>query len=308
VGDVSGATVTFELTNRNMYGEADRLRASATFGTRTSLFRLGYFNRYIGDSDTSADFALYRSRQSFRAYRERTYGTSLELGQPISEYLNGFIRIRGERVDFSQYDDDADEDFDGYYVGAVRPMLVYDRRDNNTWATRGYLVSGGIETGYADGFLFKLLHGFEWYKTLGESEFIYYYDHTVGLMPYDADNVGISERFFVGGTSSLRGFKYREVGPRDDGDDDLATGGSTRLTQRHELRYPFNDFIRGRIFTDAAVLEEGFMDFGTPRVGSGVGVLVDFGPFVLELDFAVPVLKDSGDKTQFLHFRISSDF
>jgi len=112
----------------------------------------------------------------------------------------------------------------------------------------------------------------------------------------------------VGGSNSLRGFEFREVGPRDDGDDDLATGGSTLITQRHELRYPFNDFFKGRVFLDGAILEEGFLELGTPRIGTGVGGVMDFGALMLEVDFGVPVLKESDDRTQFFHLRLGSKF
>jgi outer membrane protein insertion porin family len=128
-------------------------------------------------------------------------------------------------------------------------------------------------------------------------------------MPYEATEIGISERFFVGGTSSLRGFKPHGVGPRDDGDDDIAIGGATRVTQRHELRYPIKEkFLIGRVFTDAAILEKGPLEPGVPRIGSGVGAMIDFGPLSAEVDLGAPVLKDSDDEAQFFHLRLGSNF
>jgi outer membrane protein insertion porin family len=309
IGETSGPSVTFELVQPNFNGRADRFRASATFGTRSMGFRVGFFDRYLGESNTSLDSNLYYLTERYRAYREKTLGASTEFGRPLKgEYLYGYLRFRAEMVDFSNYDKDTEEDLGGYPVFAVRPSVVYDRRDSNRWPTRGYLVGGGIETGFADGFLFKINHNYEWYKKpLDKSDMIYAYQHTVGIMPMDAREVGISERFFVGGSGNLRGFQYREVGPRDERNEELAIGGATRITQRHELRYPFNDFIKGRIFTDAAILEKGPFSVGTPRVGSGIGAILDFGPVTAEVDLAVPVLKQSGDKAQFFHIKVGSD-
>lgn len=309
IGETAGPSVTFQLVQPNYGGRADRFNASATFGTRSVGFRIGYFDRYLGESKNSLDTNLYYLTDRYRAYRQRTIGASTELGRPISDRLTGYARLRAEYVSFSSFSDEADEDFDSYPVLAVRPMLVYDERDNKGFPTRGFLVGGGLETGFADGFLLKFLHNYEWYKQPFErSEFVYAYEHTVGLMPFDARNVGIGERFFVGGSGSLRGFQYREVGPRDDGDKDLAIGGATRITQRHELRYPFNDFIKGRIFTDLAILERGAFQLGTPRMGSGVGAIMDFGPLIAEVDLAVPVLRESRDRPQYFHIRLGSDF
>ena len=311
VGEVSGPTLTLELVQPNFAGEANRFRAAATFGTRNTAYRLGYFHRYLGDSQTSLDLNLFRTTDRFRVYRQRIYGSSAELGHPISERerLHGFLRFRAEHVRFYRFDRDTDESFDNYPVLAVRPMIVRDHRDNAHLPTRGNAISAGIETGMADGFLFKILHGYEWYtRPLEQSSLVYAYEHTVGIMPYDARRVGLSERFFVGGTGNLRGFRAREVGPRDSRNSDLAIGGSTRITQRHELRYPFADFLTGRVFTDAAILERGFLELGRPRVGSGAGAIMDFGAFVAEVDLATALVKRAEDKRQFFHLRLRSKF
>ena len=311
VGERSGPSVTFTIDQPNWGGRADRAYASATIGTRSRAFRIGFFDRYIGDSDTSVDSAIYYDTDRYRVYRERTIGASTEFGKPLGERLTGYLRFRLEHVKFSNIDDDPEpeENFDSYYVVAARPMLVYDQRDNIRRPTRGYLVGGGVEVGAADGFLLKLLHNYEWYKKPFErSDLVYAYQHTVGVMPYDATNIGISERFFVGGTSTLRGFRARGVGPRDERNEDLAIGGATRITQRHELRYPFSEYVTGRVFTDAAILEKGPVELGTPRVGSGVGALLKIGPVNAEVDFAVPVLIQSDDERQFFHLKIGSNF
>lgn len=308
VGEYSGPSATLRFQQPNVGGRADKFTATATVGERVTAFSIGYFDRYLGDSEYSLDTQLYHERFRLREYNQRTTGASTEVGRPISEYLTGYNRLRFERVDFSGYDNDVEEDMDGYWVAATRPMLVYDKRDSSRFPTDGYLVSGGFETGVADGFLFKILHAYEWYKKpLPKSDLVYAYQHSVGLMPYDAREIGLGERFFVGGTSTLRGFKWRGVGPTDGGNDDLFIGGSTRLTQRHELRYPFNEFVTGRVFTDAAILERSAFTLGPPRIGSGVGAILNFGPLLAEVDFAVPVLRESGDQTQFFHLKLGSN-
>jgi outer membrane protein insertion porin family len=312
VGEESGPAITVRFEQPNARGRADKFSTSVTLGTDSYGALIRYYDRYVGDSLTSLDYRLYYRQTSFNAYDERKVGASVEAGRPLSDddRWRGYMRFRLEHIKYSDYDNGADYNFDSYVVAAVRPMVVYDRRDGNSFPTSGYLVSGGFETGAADGFLFKMLHGFEWYKKpFDKSDVVYAYEHTVGLMPYDSDQVGLSERFFVGGTNSLRGFKAREVGDRDKGDNDLVTGGSTRITQRHELRFPIKDeFLHGRFFTDAAILEGGFMELGQPRIGSGVGAMIDFGAIKAEIDFALPVLKESDDETQFFHLKLGSQF
>jgi outer membrane protein insertion porin family len=309
IGEFSGPALTLSLVQPNMGGEANRLSASVTFGTRTTAFRISYFDRYLGDSDVSLETSIYRVSERYQAYRQRSTGASTEFGKPLGEYTTGYLRFRGERVQFSNTSDDAiEEDFDDYWVFTARPLVIHDRRDNRFFPTQGYLASGGVEIGAADGFLLQFLHGFEWYHQFDRSDLVYAYRHGVGLSPFDATEIGLGERFFLGGSSSLRGFRARGVGPVDRGDDDLHLGGATRLTQTHELRYPFNDIVKGRIFTDIGILERDAFELGRPRIGSGVGVMLDLGALSVEVDLAVPLLKESTDRRQFLHLRIGSRF
>lgn len=309
VGEVSGPSLTLSLVQPNMGGVANRFEIAYTIGSSSQSWRVSYLDRYLGDSETSLETALYRSSERYRTYRQRTTGGSLEFGRPLTEYLSGYIRLRGEKVGFSEETRDArEENFDNYYVLAVRPSLVYDRRDNRFWTTRGYLVSGGVEVGAADGLLLQFLHSLEWYHQFDRSDWVYAYRHSAGLSPFEATEVGLGERFFLGGSSSLRGFRARGVGDTDKGDDRLHLGGATRLTQTHELRYPFTDYLRGRLFTDIGVLERGPFELGGPRVGSGVGIMVDLGAIQLEVDLATAVVKERTDRRQFLHLRLGSRF
>lgn len=314
IGELSGPSVGIRFEQPNLGGRADRLSAVATLGTRNRAFRLTHFDRYLGETNTSLATSLYYERDRFEVYRQTTLGASTEFGRPLTDDedgLQGYLRLRLENVRFNDIDDDPEpaEDFGTYYVAAIRPSLVMDRRDNIFMPTRGWLASGGIETGAADGFLFKVLASYEWYtQPLDRSPLVYGFQQSIGLMPYDADQIGLGERFFLGGSSNLRGFRARGVGPRDSQNDDLAIGGSTRLTQRHELRYPFNEVLAARLFTDLGILETGFLELDAPRIGSGVGLLLTMGPVLVEADFAIPVLKQSDDETQFFHLRIGSRF
>ena len=125
------------------------------------------------------------------------------------------------------------------------------------------------------------------------------------------EDVHIANRFFLGG-QNLRGFQYGGVGPRDDDTDD-SLGGNLYYVGTAEMRFPLGlpDELRifGRGFVDAGTLTEidvsgdNLEDDGSLRVGTGLGLswLSPLGP--LSIDYAVPVVKESGDKTK--SFRVS---
>jgi outer membrane protein assembly factor BamA len=205
---VTGPAVTVGLVAPNIGGEANVFRASATVGRETRRYGVRYFERYLGSSDTSLETALYRNEDRFVGYRQRLYGASTEAGKPLGEYLKLYLRLRLEDVKFTHRKASRHEPLKPYQTVAVRTMLDYDRRDSDRWPTRGFRVAGGVEGGYADGTLVKFLHSFGYYKTV-TGDLIYAYEHDFGLLPYRASRVGITERFFMGGTNDLRGFSYR---------------------------------------------------------------------------------------------------
>lgn len=309
VGEVTGPSVGVNYVNPNLFGEARVLKAGATVGPRVRSFSVGYLDRHFRGSDTSLETSLYRDFVGYRGYGQRIYGASGEAGRPFSEHVKGFMRVRVERVNLIRDDDDMVEDMGSYGVYAVRLMVVRDMMNDRRWPTSGYRVSGGIEPGFARNSFVKFLHSLEWVRALDrEEDWVYYYAHNFGLMPNDAQRVGISERFFVGGTSTLRGFQPHGIGPRDDGERRVHIGGATMLTQRHELRRRLTKFLSARAFVDAGMLGEDSLHFGSPRVGTGGGVSFDLGALTVDLDLAAAVVKRRNDHTRVLHFRIRSNF
>lgn len=306
-GDITGAAVTLSYVNPNIAGEAKVLRASATFGQKSQRFQIIYLNRHWMDTDNSLEFTAYRYLDRLEGYRQRIYGTTAEVGHPLSEYLTAYMRLRLEDVKFRDRHDDREEPLDPYQTVAVRGMLDWDHRDDIVWPTRGFRVSGGVEGGYADGPLVKFLHGFGYYKRI-KGDVIWAYEHDLGMMPYDHDKVGITERFFLGGSSDVRGFSARGASPVDGGYKRLRVGGATKFAQRNEIRFPIVGPLKGRVFVDDGFIDKRPWNFRNPRVSSGLGFIVDLRIVNVEVDFARAIVYRETDSRRLLHFRIASRF
>ena len=305
-GENTGAFLQTFLRERNLFGDARDLRVSALLGTKSSSFMVGYLDRYFMDSDKSLAWNIYRDRNSLKSHTERIYGTSVEIGKPLSEYVTGYVRARLEHVNFLEEDDDILTELDSYYVTAIQFRLIEDRRDEQWWPTRGFKRGAGFETGYADGFLAKFTAEYSWYNQFYK-EFVYALNAQAGLMPYDADKVGLTERFFLGGPTDLRGFSFRGAGPKDKGDDDLALGGSTKLLLQNELRYPIAGELKGLVFFDMGMLDES-VGLDKPRASIGTGLRMKISVIRFGVDFAKAVMKEKHDDTRYIHIRVGAAF
>ncbi len=131
----------------------------------------------------------------------------------------------------------------------------------------------------------------------------------------DLSGVPYSERFFLGGYRSLRGFDFRGVGPVVNG---FPLGGETAWSGSTELRFPLVstrvrgsldevEYIRGVAFLDYGSVGPGLSALGPTRIAAGLGVRVRI-PFMPQLalafDFGWPVQSEPLDDTQVFSFNL----
>lgn len=313
VGDEAGLFGFVRLTENNVGGEADQIRASVMLGTRALNFDLAYFNRFLAETDLSLRLSAHRTALSRREYDETRAGAAAELGQPLSDYVQLFYRVRTEYVqlDLDDEDDTSDETrdaMDDYWLTLARVRLVEDRRDDPEWPTRGWMRGLSLEAGWADDWLAKIEGDLQWYRRLWR-DLIFAWNLQAGVIPRPVEDVAFGERFFLGGSEDLRGFRFRGAGPVDSENDDLFTGGSTKVLSQFELRYPIYRRLRGVTFVDVGSLGGDPFTLEALRASAGLGLrlaLPGFGH--LALDFALALADHGGDDTQTVHFTFRTDF
>lgn len=313
-GDASGAFVFAMIDERNLHGDARRLRIQAQIGSRSSNVNVSYQDRYYKDTEDTVTASVFYNRFRRPGYNERTVGFDVERARDIETRYGPMKRTVGGRVAHVSLDEesgvDPKEDFDvSYPVIAARMGFSQDESYPIVNPTEGFSRAGQVELGYADGPLIKFTGRGALHRQLTK-KLTYHFLPSGGFMPFESDQVGITERFFLGGTDDLRGFEFRGAGRRDEDDDDVPIGGGAKLLVKNELTFPIhtNPDITGVLFADIGTLGKSPVSFETPRASVGTGVRLKMGQTTLGLDLAVPVLKKGGDQTQFLHFSFQSSF
>jgi outer membrane protein insertion porin family len=119
--------------------------------------------------------------------------------------------------------------------------------------------------------------------------------------------VPIFDRLFLGGSNNLRGFTYRDVGPRDFTGEPL--GGNSMARATVEFTFPLVAKSRGAVFYDVGFVNPDAWDFSLHTLttqrkpGStkppiqydniasdvGVGVRLDLPIGPLRLDYGIPL-------------------
>ncbi len=123
-----------------------------------------------------------------------------------------------------------------------------------------------------------------------------------------ADEIPLPERFYSGGGSSVRGFSFWGLGPREA--DGRAVGGASVFEGSLELRFPIRDPVAGVVFADAGQLDLSPWRWKpadlTYSVGGGLRIATPLGP--IRFDLALPLNAPSEANTTFFHFSIGQAF
>ena len=205
------------------------------------------------------------------------------------------------------------EDQGSATIAAVRALAVLDFRDDPFNPRKGTLLSGSAE-------LATLPFGSEvdYYKLSGQGSFyISVFRHSVIVLSGRAgmahafgrtQEVPIQKRFFLGGRTTVRGFKEETLGPK--GADGTPTGADLMVNLNSELRVPLRYGLIGAVFVDAgSVWFSGDPVNGFDlRKTSGLGLryVTPVGP--IGLDYAWKLDRHEGESAAEWHFTIGAAF
>jgi outer membrane protein insertion porin family len=306
------------LRFRAFIGAGQRLRLELQPGREVSRFRVDFSEPYFLDRPVRFDVSGYLFDRARDSYTERRGGGSVSLGKRFERGLmhgwSGEIALRVEDASARDLDLFASREIRKYegsnLLTSLKGTLVRDRTDNRFVPTSGDRLSASYEqfgVFGGDHSFAKLTAGYTWYKTLHTDLFdrksVLQLRAQAGAIIGDAP---IFQRFYAGGTGSLRGFEFRGVGPRK-GLEDSNIGGDYLALLGGEYSFPlYGDTIRGLFFVDT-----GTAGSGTWRASIGTGVrftIQVFGPVPLELGLAVPIISDPDDEEQSFSFQVGSLF
>ena len=131
----------------------------------------------------------------------------------------------------------------------------------------------------------------------------------------DTDELPIFERFFLGGPQTVKGFRYRGLGPHDDG---VPIGSTSQIWGTLEYGFPiFEQMLRGVVFLDYGSLQDpatsGMFGLKDMRYVVGLGARLNFPlmggiPIPIGIYLGTPLKHQPEDETKFFLFSMGNFF
>jgi outer membrane protein insertion porin family len=308
---------TASISQANLLGTAIKFELSGTVSANSNKYVLGFTQPWLFDKPISAGFDLYNTTKEFPDFNMNKQGGTLRFGFPLyKRSTRGYLTYKYEDVDISNISPTASniilEQEGTTTVSSVRAFVKHDTRNDAFFPTEGTNASASIE--YAGGILGGNTF-FAKYETTAIKYLPMPWDTVFSIRgmfgfihSFEGRKVPIYERYFLGGISTLRGFKTREVGPKDATGEFI--GGETMVVVNLEYIFPlFNQKnFRGVAFYDTGNAYDGIVNLNDRRHGAGVGLrwFSPMGPIRLELGFNLDP-RDSEETKQW-EFALGASF
>lgn len=315
IGQISVQQNNFDITNFPTFtGAGQHITAIAAPGTVLSSYRLSFTEPYLWGNPVSGGFDLFFLEREFSEYDQDTQGATVRLGKRLTDVTSAAVGYTYQIVDISNVDADAPVIIRGEKgettKSSVSLSYVTDTRDNSRIPTSGARHGGTVEVAGlgGDSEFAKVVQESHWFMPFPlQEDWTLMIRGEVGAAFDYGDNprVPVFDRFFAGGTGSVRGYDFREVGPRQFGD---PIGGELLTDGTFELGIPLFPIVRGYTFFDWGQVWVDPSDFLDPGLktaaGVGVGLMTPLGPMRFDFGFPLNPDDDQGDG----EFHLSTGF
>ena len=318
---LDGLTGMLSVSENNFLGQGQRLSVSWEFGASKQSYELSFFEPWLMGSPISAGASLYNILKAYYSdYRDKRIGGNLKFGLPVSDDARLWLTYKFEQVNIEDVAlalTNPIKSFVGLHdISSLTAQWVQDTRDSIFFNTkRGYRLSASIE--YSGGLLLGdtnftkyVLDASTYYNLTGDLVLAVRgstgYTTGFGSTP----DVPFYEKFFVGGTDSVRGYAERVLSPQDSSIPPSAIGGNFMALGNAELRFPIYGPIFGTAFFDAGTAWNNVSDFDIANiptsVGFGLRIMVG-GALMIRIDYGYgfdPLATKGGQ----IHFNMGNIF
>lgn len=314
VGFVEFSQRNFDINSKNkkFQGGGQKFRSRFQIGRHTASFDVNFEEPWWYDRELAIGTDLFYHKTDYSKsmhdysganYNESRIGGEVYLRKRLYELWEGRLGYHLENVKIYDIGRDAPRCFfneeGNTSVSKVMFSAERDTRDHFIFPTEGSRILLNTEFAGVFGetkYVKMDCSGVKHWLVFDTAEQVFSVIGKSGvIVPYGGDTTPFFDRFYLGGSNFMKGFKSHEVGPRDNG---TGIGGNTFAYASTEYSIKLAEPIRIYAFAEVGFVNESKWNFSTKHycTDAGVGTKITIMGMPLRLDFGFPIHGDEGNK------------
>ncbi len=322
-----GLILSGSVSQSNVLGSGNFLAIQANTSKVNTVYALSYTNPYYTDEGVSLGFDVYTRKVdstslSVTTYTTASQGVGLRVGVPVTETDTVGLGLGYEHTR-STVDTNASPVYanfvsvfgNSYSILRGDASWARDTRDSRLYPMKGVLQRAVGEIGLPGGELnyVKLTYQHQWLRPLSRDTALLLNGEVGWGKGLAGDPFPFFKNYYVGGVTSVRGYKAGTIGPKDTLGQ--AMGGTRRLLGNIEYLFPLpgmkNDkSARLSAFVDAGAVygPDDKLSLGDLRYSAGLSLswVSPVGPLKFSLAKALNAKPE--DKKEVFQFQLGSVF
>ncbi len=263
-GSYQKLMVNAALSDRNIFGSGISSSLSVDLSKVSTNYSFSINNPRLFDSEYSFGMNIYKNKYEYPTYRHDTFGVGLNIGKQLARNLHGYIGYSYSENDIDTNDTTSslitsvfsDEDL-SYSKSTFSLGLTYDNTDDYFVPRRGVILGGRVAYSGVGGdeefteysAKFGAYYGLE---DMIDYDLIFRYKLRANLLK-DNGNISGPERLFLGGVSSIRGYRPYTIAPSIYGENEdgevtrKIIGGKKSMVNSVEASIPISESAKMRL-------------------------------------------------------------
>lgn len=321
IGFVELTQTNFDITNWSTFtGAGQKFRARLDYGAERKDFSVNFTEPWFLDQQLAVGTNLYYRDQNYVSteYDQRYYGFDIFARKGFGEFTAAELQYTFQNITIYDVASDASQQIKQEEGSQLKSQvslgLDHDTRDSSFLTRRGHLVewdayvAGGPLGGETDIYGFGL-EGSQYFPLPWDLILLLQSEFATVSSWNGASRVPLFDRLFLGGAYDLRGFDYRDVGPRDSNGDPIGGNSLGRFTS--EVTFPIIERVRGAVFFDAGFVNRKSWNFSFNNINSdyGIGIRMNLPVGPIRLDYGIPIQADKrNDSSGKFNFSVGYQF
>ncbi len=273
-----------------------------------------YSDKWFLDSPYFFNARLFGLSKDEEGYSKFEYGGRVELGRDLGKHysISAFATLGHTEITEAEIAA-ADLGLQNYRVGSIGLAQSWNQLDNMALPSRGFIFDNSFE--YASNALasdVEFIRGtvrLSAYFPITENTQLSLGARSGFIQPTgDTDQIPIDLRFFSGGSTTVRSFREKHLGPSDK--EGYPLGGQFYTTFNAEYTIPITGGLKAAIFADAGNLLSDLDDasLNDMHYALGAGLRYDLPTGPIRLDYGYNMNQGPREPSGSIHLSIGIAF